>query len=165
MVALLGGARDTGTVSASAPATVLAGGRLQAAVRLGWIVTMRDPVPAADRAVACVRAGAACDLTGMLAADSAHLQTRALVDDLRTAIDPASPGYDPLPTDAIERARRVVALGERAGLALGDWLSSGCGSHIDGMPVEVRPEDCGERSAAALGALAELRSALSAWPR
>ncbi len=135
------------------------------AQRLAWIVERVQPV-VADGTIACLTAGPACGWDEMTATDTTALRAASLATSLSRATEPGSAAY------LGDQGEDVHALVERtvaaaAGLAdeLRRWLSSGCGSNVDGVEVTTpRPSECPTWAAAAQDGAARLTAALAEWP-
>jgi hypothetical protein len=135
-----------------------------AAERLSWTVEDAIPLERLDVAERCVVAGAACPSDEMLEADSARAGAAALSEALSIGLDPEGPAY--LGPYAPADRERGAATARAAGAAadrLQEWLASGCGSDVDGVPVTARPAGCDELGARSVDALDGLRTALAGW--
>jgi hypothetical protein len=117
-----------------------------------------------DVAERCIRAGAACPSDEMLETDSARAGAAALSEALSMALDREDPAYlGPYAPADQERASATQRAAGSAAERLQGWLSTGCGSDIDGVPVAARPAECDGVERSALEAIDGLRGALAGW--
>jgi hypothetical protein len=133
--------------------------------QLRWIVSMADPV-VTDATAGCLDAGPQCSSGAMLDTDTTALRAAALATSLGAASTPDGPRYvgDPGPRTA-ELAQRTARAATAATAALRQWLDSGCGSNIGGVPVVARPSECDGWTSTARERLRDLSDALAAWPQ
>jgi hypothetical protein len=135
-----------------------------AARALGWLVTGVDVFEHGDATSRCLRAGATCTADDMLAVDTTRARLESLGLSLAEAADPSHPAYlgDPgqdLTARGAQLEEAVAAAADR----IGAWLSSGCGSSVEGLPVPSRPDGCADLGDQASDALTAAREALDAW--
>ena len=155
---------DPPVAGADAPvASVQEDGDPVATARFGWLLGDAGQVAVGDEVPACVSAGGSCLADGMLAVDTVRAQAASIAAALQAATDPAGDGYLGLPSGAT--AARVEAT-ERAATQLADvlsrWLAAGCGSTVEGLPVEHRAPTCdalGDEALAALEAFGDAAGA------
>ena len=135
-----------------------------AAQALAWLVTDVEIFEHADATTRCLQAGATCMADDMLAVDTTRARLESLARSLAESTDPSHPAYlgNPGP-DLTARGAQLEEAAAAAVERLAAWLSSGCGSSVDGMPVPARPEGCADLGARARDALAAARDAHGSW--
>jgi hypothetical protein len=151
---------DPPVAGADAPAaSVQQDGDPVATARFGWLLGDADQLAVGGEALACVEAGGACSADGMLAVDTVRAQAASLAAALDAATDPTGDAY--LGRPAAATVAQVEATGTAATQladVLSRWLAAGCGSTVDGVPVEHRAPTCdglGDEALAAIEAFGE----------
>jgi hypothetical protein len=135
------------------------------ASRMAWIVRLSDTLGRSSPALECVAAGIACGIDDMLDVDTTRLRAGSLEDALTRALDPDDVEYLGPPGRAtLDLAHRTAAAATRVADLLGRWLSSGCGSNVEGIAVTSHPPACDDLTVSSTRAVQALESVLAGWP-